>query len=705
MSSLGVSANGPIGPGGTTWIAHTPYAGDWFAFNDPVGGQNPFALDGDGLSITVRKNGNPNNGFDGYTGGLLASVDGHGNGFAQQYGYFEVSMKTPGGPNTWPAFWLLSRNGLVEPDIDVAEIDVTESYGNYGAGPNNRPAGDPNHSVAGWHGWGSDGTPTGDGFTSDVAGLTTGYHTYGVDVEPTGLTYYVDRRVVWTAPIYEAARHPMYVLLDLALGGGNFNNAGGTGFDWNLTPSGSALSVRYVAVWASPASPNYDPALSARVPGVTIGTPGSWLTGDTGVYTATDGAGAAFDGDLSTAFNAPASTNGQNAWTGLDLGAAKVVTEISFAPRAGYADRMAGGKFQASSTADFSSGVLDLYWVPAAPASGTQTVAVNSGTPYRYVRYLSPSGGWGNVAEVSFKALAAPAVVSGVVAKALTGSQVSVAWTPTSGATAFDVYRGTTPGGEGAVPLAANVTAATYVDATVKPNYDYYYFVTASNPAGVGGASAEVTVTPTGAATALLPGTVIGTTGSWSSGDSGLLTADDGAGAAYDGDTDTSFDAPASTGGTGAWAGLDLGAPRRITEIRFTPRPDFGQRMTGGRFQASSTPDFSAGVVDLYTITATPAFAAHTVSVDSGGGYRYVRYLSPTAGWGNVAEIVFRGASLTPTRPPRHPIRPTPTPTRRLPPSRTAVLLTTARVQSRLIEPRSLADDLFGPAAADRQDD
>lgn len=100
----------------------------------------------------------------------------------------------------------------------------------------------------------------------EVAALASGYHTYGVDIEPTGLTYYVDRNLVWTAPIFEAAKQPMYVLLYLALCGGSYNSASGTGYDWSLTLAPSNLSVQ-------------------------------------SVYAAADGANAAFDGNLATYFD------------------------------------------------------------------------------------------------------------------------------------------------------------------------------------------------------------------------------------------------------------------------------------------------------------------------------------------------------------------------------------------------------------------
>jgi hypothetical protein len=108
-----------------------------------------------------------------------------------------------------------------------------------------------------------------------------------------------------------------------------------------------------------------------------------------------------FDGNnLSTFFDAP-DANANNAWVGLDLGSPQTIAVIKYAPRAGLASRMVGGKFQVSSSADFSSGVVDLVTITTAPSEGTLTsVGVSPGGAYRYVRYLAPSGGYGNIAEM-----------------------------------------------------------------------------------------------------------------------------------------------------------------------------------------------------------------------------------------------------------------------------------------------------------------
>ncbi len=74
---------------------------------------------------------------------------------------------------------------------------------------------------------------------------------------------------------------------------------------------------------------------------------------------------------------------------------------VRFFPRSGCASRMVGGQFQGS--ADGVS-YTTLYTISAVPADGQWTSAALSADPksYRYLRYLSPNGGWGNVAEIVF---------------------------------------------------------------------------------------------------------------------------------------------------------------------------------------------------------------------------------------------------------------------------------------------------------------
>ena len=96
-----------------------------------------------------------------------------------------------------------------------------------------------------------------------------------------------------------------------------------------------------------------------------------------------------------------------------------------------------------------------------------------------------------------------------------------------------------------------------------------------------------------------LTGRVIGTPGAYAGEDADIAKA-------FDGDTATFVDAAEGTAGNDCWVGLDLGSPQVITKIRFFPRLKWTRRMAGGKFQGSDTPDFHAGVTDLYTLSAEP---------------------------------------------------------------------------------------------------
>lgn len=118
FDSLDVSA---WGEKRSRWIAHTPWNGDFgdARFTDPAPGF-PFTTDQGILKIEARK------GTDGtWRSGLLSSVNPKGEGFSQQFGYFEARMKLPPGKGVWPAFWLIG----VDRSKYTAEIDVLEYYG------------------------------------------------------------------------------------------------------------------------------------------------------------------------------------------------------------------------------------------------------------------------------------------------------------------------------------------------------------------------------------------------------------------------------------------------------------------------------------------------------------------------------------------------------------------------------------------------
>jgi hypothetical protein len=104
-----------------------------------------------------------------------------------------------------------------------------------------------------------------------------------------------------------------------------------------------------------------------------------------------------FDGDLGTFYE---SENAEFSWVGLDLHTPHFLTQIKYAPRQNALDRLVNGKFQASNSADFTDGVVDLGTIKARPTEGLTALEIKPDAAYRYVRYLAPKGGQGNIAEM-----------------------------------------------------------------------------------------------------------------------------------------------------------------------------------------------------------------------------------------------------------------------------------------------------------------
>jgi hypothetical protein len=89
---------------------------------------------------------------------------------------------------------------------------------------------------------------------------------------------------------------------------------------------------------------------------------------------------------------------------------------------------MVGGVFQGANQMDFSDAVT-LYTVGAQPATGVFTsVSIASTTAFRYVRYLSPNNGWGNVAEVQFYGYQMLSTNSPVVLPSIGGGNLVMTW-------------------------------------------------------------------------------------------------------------------------------------------------------------------------------------------------------------------------------------------------------------------------------------
>jgi len=82
------------------------------------------------------------------------------------------------------------------------------------------------------------------------------------------------------------------------------------------------------------------------------------------------------------------------------------------------------------------------------------------------------------------------------------GSTVDLSWSAVSGATSYNVYRGTSSGGEGTTALVTGLATTSYSDAAVTSGVTYYYTVSAVQLGTESLASNEASATP-GAAESL----------------------------------------------------------------------------------------------------------------------------------------------------------------------------------------------------------
>ena len=95
-------------------------------------------------------------------------------------------------------------------------------------------------------------------------------------------------------------------------------------------------------------------------------------------------------------------------------------------------------------------------------------------------------------------AFGAPAPVIGVTAAAGNGT-ASLTWSDVNNDSYYNVYRSTTPGGQGTTPYRTGLASSLFVDTNVTNGVTYYYRLSTVGSNGEGGLSAEMTATPAAA--------------------------------------------------------------------------------------------------------------------------------------------------------------------------------------------------------------
>ncbi len=160
-----------------------------------------------------------------FTSGMVSSFG----KFSQQYGWFEARMKVPGSQGMWPAFWLLPASNHWPPEIDIMELIGREKNKVYMT----------LHAK-------QQGTwkPRSMGHDFAIDDFTKDFHTYAIDWMPGEIVWYVDGIERHHVKDDGVPKEPMYILLNLAVGG-----------DWPrpvdaTTVFPSYMEVDYVRVYA-----------------------------------------------------------------------------------------------------------------------------------------------------------------------------------------------------------------------------------------------------------------------------------------------------------------------------------------------------------------------------------------------------------------------------------------------------------------------
>ena len=134
---------------------------------------------------------------------------------------------------------------------------------------------------------------------------------------------------------------------------------------------------------------------------------------------------------------------------------------------------------------------------------------VTNGTTYFYIVAATNSVG---TSAQSAQASATPQVTGTAPATptALTAAAgnttVALSWTASSGSTpiTYNVFRGTTAGGESATAVATGITATNFTDTGLANGTKFFYVVSATNSIGSSAKSNEVSATPSNATAALV---------------------------------------------------------------------------------------------------------------------------------------------------------------------------------------------------------
>jgi beta-glucanase (GH16 family) len=169
------------------------------------------------------------------------------------HGYFEARMKWTGGNGAWPGFWLFSyrhatndaypsvnpvcaQNGEPVSHCYSGELDAFEGQGSQPTGF----YGTIHRNSCGCYGVGDQQND--NNYDDTGIDLTADFHTYGMLWTSSTVSWYLDGKLLHSAPAYDSLEQPMYLLLQMWSGGW-------MGDPDSTTPDALETQVDYVSVW------------------------------------------------------------------------------------------------------------------------------------------------------------------------------------------------------------------------------------------------------------------------------------------------------------------------------------------------------------------------------------------------------------------------------------------------------------------------
>jgi beta-glucanase (GH16 family) len=119
------------------------------------------------------------------------------------YGTVEARFRVPAGRGLWPAIWMLPLDRESRPEIDILEVIGQ----------------DPGRLIMHFHPRDRDEESPNEEYRLPGRTLAEGWHTIRLDWQPERLTWSLDGKQVWRLTGSDVPDEPMYLVLNLAVGG------------------------------------------------------------------------------------------------------------------------------------------------------------------------------------------------------------------------------------------------------------------------------------------------------------------------------------------------------------------------------------------------------------------------------------------------------------------------------------------------------